>query len=268
MLMLGCGVMGTSLLPSASSTLARGEVGLDGGGGWGFRGQKKVCAPEIILRKISSPFDKFRFSRDVGGLVGGAGQGPKRPPPPPWALSNRLMGTACDAFCLSSVNLIADALRGNRTLRALDLRNNKVVQDGTYALAQMLKLNNHLETLDLRWNKVRSALQCRKCETGVAKPAAGHGAPCLTSSPLQRVVGQTRNAAPCDACSWDSVQCKRAAESSLAFVALCWPKRKDWLLVARSSSLLPPSTCDRWVVHCYYHGLQWGRTINWSFEVV
>ena len=49
---------------------------------------------------------------------------------------------------------IASALKANRSLKELDLRNNRIAPDGATLLGEMLRYNNTLTHLDLRWNEL------------------------------------------------------------------------------------------------------------------
>jgi hypothetical protein len=53
-----------------------------------------------------------------------------------------------------AIHPIAAALKANRSLLKLDLRNNRIAADGAAALVEMLRFNNTLSSLDLRWNEL------------------------------------------------------------------------------------------------------------------
>eukprot|EP01083_Nonionella_stella_P284795 969536_1 len=52
---------------------------------------------------------------------------------------------------------LSEALKGNTTLRVLDLRNNSIGTNGAQSVAVFLEFNQALERLDLRWNSIGSA---------------------------------------------------------------------------------------------------------------
>jgi Ran GTPase-activating protein (RanGAP) involved in mRNA processing and transport len=54
----------------------------------------------------------------------------------------------------NGTSALADALGGNTSLVALDLRNNRIGPEGVSHLAKMLEVNNSLAKLDLRWNEI------------------------------------------------------------------------------------------------------------------
>eukprot|EP00466_Bigelowiella_natans_P001007 jgi/Bigna1/136087/aug1.32_g10795 len=75
---------------------------------------------------------------------------------------------------------IARGISRNRSLRALDLRNNRIGPGGAEALASMLKANRTLTSLDLRWNQImdvgaRALLEgLARNDTLIAMPLSGN----------------------------------------------------------------------------------------------
>ena len=52
----------------------------------------------------------------------------------------------------SGITELSEALKVNKSITTLDLRNNKITPEGAHALANALRVNTSLKNLDLRWN--------------------------------------------------------------------------------------------------------------------